>query len=82
VTFPANTTAQILHVKSRLGQNRPEDIRSFEAALRDALGFSAREAKRLAAAGWSAMSRDGTGDRSKELAEMLRTAAQSISKTH
>lgn len=38
--------------------SRPANIREFEAAARERLGLSAREAKRLAAGGWAALARD------------------------
>lgn len=60
VALPANPAAKITGVKSR-----PSTIRDFETELRDALGFSTREAKALASRGWPALSeRD---DRSEEL---------------
>jgi phage head maturation protease len=46
VALPANTNARITGVKS---------IRDFESVLRDELGFSAREARRLASGGWRAL---------------------------
>ncbi len=50
VTVPANRHAAVHAVKS--------DIRMFEFLVRDALGLSAREAKRLSASGYAAMVRD------------------------
>lgn len=59
VALPANRRAKISEVKS---------IRHFESALRDELGFSARQAKKLASGGWAALQgRDG----SSELEELL-----------
>lgn len=49
VTFPANPKARVGDVKSMT-------IRDFEAALRDALGLSAADAKRIAAGGFKALS--------------------------
>lgn len=50
VAIPADPRAVVRAVKS--------DIRSFEAAARDVLGLSSREAKRLAAHGFAAMVRE------------------------
>ena len=50
VTFPANEHAQVTAVKA-LGV---KTIREFEAALRDVMGFSANEAKRIASQGFKA----------------------------
>ena len=50
VSVPADPFAVVRQVKS--------DIRSFEAAARDVLGLSSREAKRLAAGGYAALVRD------------------------
>lgn len=50
VSVPADPRAVVREVK--------RDIRSFETAVRDALGLSSREAKRLAAGGFAAMVRD------------------------
>lgn len=47
VTFPANDQARVAGLKAR-----PETIREFEAFLRDAGGFSANEAKRIASIGF------------------------------
>ena len=63
VAFPAAKGARVTDVKSAI-----TDIRSFETELRDVLGFSAREAKRLASGGWPAYSdRDGGDDGIEEL---------------
>lgn len=48
VTFPANPEARVTTLKAA-GINT---IREFEAALRDVLGFSAVEAKRIASCGY------------------------------
>ena len=77
VALPANPAAKVINVKSAVP---PSDIRTFEAGLRDALGFSAREAKRIASGGWRAF--EGRDDRSDELDEVvaaLRAAAKSLS---
>jgi HK97 family phage prohead protease len=51
VTFPANVAARVESVRAC---DTIKSIRDFEAALRDELGFSVRQAKRLASGGWSA----------------------------
>src|SRR3989304_10622453 len=51
VALPANLAARITSVKSAAFL-RPESIREFEFRLREACGFSVREAKRIASAGW------------------------------
>ena len=51
VTFPANTSARVESVRAC---DTIKNIRDFEAVLRDELGFSVRQAKRLASGGWSA----------------------------
>ncbi len=50
VTFPANDKARVDSVKAA----GITTIREFEAALRDVLGFSATEAKRIASCGFKA----------------------------
>ena len=78
VSIPANTGARVTAVKSA-GIIRPENVREFEAALRDACGFSVREAKRIASAGWPAfMRRDDASDELKEIAAMLNSAAHNF----
>lgn len=52
VALPANPAAKIL------SKSRPRTPREYEHQLRDALGLSAREAKRAAAGGWSALVRE------------------------
>ena len=49
VGIPANVAAKITRVKSAI-----TSIREFEDAVRDVLGYSKREARRLAAGGWPA----------------------------
>jgi HK97 family phage prohead protease len=49
VTFPANDEARVSTVKSK-----PQTIREFETILRDAIGFSAKEAKIIASSGFKA----------------------------
>lgn len=75
VAMPANSSARITSVKSAASL-RPENIREFEAALRDTCGFSGREAKRIASAGWAAlMRRDDDSGELKEIAALLSKAA-------
>lgn len=50
VGLPMNRRATITAVKGQI-----KDIRGFETAVRDVLGFSAREAKRIASGGWKAL---------------------------
>lgn len=64
VTFPANGRARVTGVKSA----DIKTIREFEAFLRDAGGFSANEAKRIASAGFKA--RD-VSDESEELSAIV-----------
>jgi len=75
VSIPANPAAKVTGIKSAASL-RPDNIRTFEAALRDACGFSHREAKRIASAGWSAfLRRDDASDELDEVAVLLRSAA-------
>ncbi|MDZ4778265.1 MAG: HK97 family phage prohead protease [Alphaproteobacteria bacterium] len=62
VTFPANRSARVTSVKGV----RPQTIRELEGALH-AIGYSTREAKRLACAGWGAL-RSAIGDEGIESA--------------
>lgn len=76
VSMPANPGAKITAVKS--AYPRPLNIREFEAALRDACGFSVREAKRIASTGWPALTRrDDEAD--QEIAALLRAATKEFS---
>ena len=65
VSMPANPAAQITGVKER-----PVDVREFETKLRDELGFSNRQAKRLAAAGWSGLAERDVRD--EDVEELIR----------
>lgn len=65
---PANDKARVSQVKSA---DEIKTIRDFEGFLRDAGGFSASEAKRLASDGFKALRRDG-GAELDEVAEKLR----------
>jgi len=75
VALPANPRARITEVRSRI-----QDIRSFETAVRDELGFSVREARRLAAGGWKAFTKDATtpSDEVEALVKHLRSAVARI----
>ena len=53
VAMPANTRARVTSVKSK-----PTNPREFEHFLRDAGGFSSREAKAVVSAGWRGIARD------------------------
>ena len=72
VTFGMNRSAKILTVKSA---QECGNIREFEDLARDALGLSARQAKRLASVGWPAINhagdRDDPGDGESELGEVV-----------
>ena len=67
VTFPANPEARVSEVKS---------IRDFENFLRDAGGFSRREAKRIASHGFEKQ-RDAVYDELKELLTDLNKTVRS-----
>lgn len=64
VSIPANSRARITEVKAALFRSP----REFEAVVRDALGLSAREAKRLASGGYRGLARDEQADDNAELA--------------
>ncbi len=72
VAIPANSQAQITSVKS--------SPREFERQVREALGLSARQAKRLCAGGFAAMVRDepDDGDDLAELAEQIKSITSTI----
>jgi HK97 family phage prohead protease len=74
VAMPANTRARVTSVKSF----RPGDPRTLEAALRDELGYSLREAKRLVSGGWRALS-DDDSEELQSVAALIRGAAHSFS---
>lgn len=76
VAIPANPRARITEVKA-LDPNNP---REFERRVREALGLSAREAKRLMSGGWSALVRDERGDNSEELA-LIASKLEAITKS-
>lgn len=79
VSIPANTSARITTVKCFDPAN--PNPREFERTAREALGLSAREAKRLMAGGWSGLVRDEQTDNSAELsaiAEKLQRITASL----
>ncbi len=76
VAIPANPRAVITEVKSI----DPSNPREFERRVRDALGLSAREAKRLLSGGWSALVRDERSDNSEELA-IIASRLEAITKS-
>ena len=65
VACPANVNATVTAVK-----RVPATPREFERLLRDAAGFSAREAKRATAGGWPALVREERPDIDAVLAEI------------
>ncbi len=69
VGIAANPNARIVSVKSAFDSSNPNP-REFERAARDALGLSAREAKRLMSGGWNGLVRDEQADDSAELAHI------------
>lgn len=79
VSMPANTRAKITVVKAK---NRAGDVRTFEAQLREALGFSARQARRMAGPAWRALERRDDFDeaQAEHVAALLKGAAQSFNK--
>lgn len=82
VGLPANKNAIITEIKSYNNDNP----REFERRVREALGLSAREAKRFMSGGWNALVRDERSDSVTELAEIakrlerLATIGQSLRK--
>jgi uncharacterized protein len=70
VTFPANPKARVSSVKS---------VRELEAAFRDVLGMSTREATRAASAAWSALRRTPEPEPKSELGALLRASAAKFS---
>jgi hypothetical protein len=75
VALPANPAARVTGVKSSASIMRPGNIREFEAALHDACGFSVREAKRMASAGWAALQRKDDSEEVQEIAALFLKAA-------
>lgn len=71
VAMPANPRSRITEVKS---------IRDYESVLRDELGFSSRQARKLASGGWAALQgRDGSSDEHDELLRDLKSKARELS---
>ena len=69
VAIAANPNSRIVSVKCAFDPESPNP-REFERAARDALGLSAREAKRLMSGGWNGLVRDEQPDDSTELAQI------------
>ena len=69
VTFPANSNARVSDVKS---------IRDYESLLRDELGFSVRQAKKLASGGWAALDGRDDPNEAEELAAAMQTRAREL----
>lgn len=72
VSLPSNSRAQITEVKAL----DLDDPRAFERRVRDALGLSSRQAKRLMSGGWSALVRDERSDNSTELVAIAKRLHQ------
>lgn len=66
VTFPANDEARVNVVKSS-----PRTIREFEAFLRDAGGFSANEAKKIASGGFKSREAAEFGQEANSIVEAI-----------
>jgi len=81
VTFPANDSARISVVKA-INEGEIPDIRELENAVRDAFGFSAREAKRLLADGYKGLAerRDVDEESLTELAASIKRVAEMFKK--
>lgn len=80
VTTPMNPAARVMSVKSQI----LESPVAFEKAAREALGLSAREAKRLSRGGWQALAKaDDTQDDAAlaTLAQRLHTITKSMRAT-
>jgi HK97 family phage prohead protease len=74
VTFPMNSEATVLRVKSANGEIDP---RTLERLLRDECGLSAREAKALMSGGMKALlSQEDRDDTSDELKQLTKTINQ------
>ena len=76
VAVPANPGAILREVKSVKDCNT---IREYEDLLREALGLSAREAKRVASKSWQVLNRDGS-DQTREASpdEVMRQVRKSL----
>jgi HK97 family phage prohead protease len=53
VTFPANTSAVVTDVKNLLGAGETPTIRQFESFLRDAGGYSRKQAEQISTLGYA-----------------------------
>lgn len=70
-SIPSNRRARIREVKS---------VREYETALRDELGFSFRQAKKLAAGGWAALQgRDGSDELDELILRDLQNKSRELS---
>lgn len=70
VAVPANSRARIHEVKS---------IRAYESLLRDELGFTSRQAKKLASGGFDALQgRDGTSEFDEQLLREIQTKSREL----
>ena len=80
VSMPANSRAKVTVVKSK--SERPTDVRGLEARLRDTLGFSSREARRMAGPAWRALEHreDDEPAEAQHVVALLTSAARSFSK--
>ncbi len=67
VTFPANEEARVTGIKAA----DIKTIREFEAALRDALGFSREEAKRIASHGFKTRDASVPGEELSAIVEQI-----------
>jgi HK97 family phage prohead protease len=73
-TFPANTDAQVTQVKSMIESGDTPTIRQFESLLRDAGGYSRKQAEQIAKFGYASFleQRDaGRGDDETEIESVL-----------
>jgi HK97 family phage prohead protease len=69
VGLPMNRRARITAVKGQI-----KDIRGYETAVREVLGFSVREARKLASGGWKALQERPTDELDELLAEIKAAA--------
>lgn len=73
-TFPANTEASVTQIKSILDAGETPTIREFEGLLREAGGFSRKQAERIARSGYASFldQRDaGQGDDIEDIDSIL-----------
>jgi hypothetical protein len=76
VTIPADSSARITSVKTMV--TKPATLRAFEQALEE-IGLSRREARAVAAKGWSGLAAAPQGDESQELIAAITAATQLFS---